>query len=115
VDGQHHDQWTAFTTGDDPVSVTGEFRLGPTSTLGQISLGDLFEFDDESHADVGFTSATFIDGNGVSRTDHFPDVDAFGATHVFARNNLTAATWELRVSNVAISTILNFFFWSHVS
>jgi hypothetical protein len=113
--GQLQEQHWAFESGSDDFSHSGEVRNPPKSTLAQISLGDFYEFGDQSHVDVGFTSCSFIDDSGVPRTDSFLDVDKFGATHVFSRNNLTSASWEMRVSNIGASVILNFFFWDRVS
>jgi hypothetical protein len=82
MNGQHQEQHWAYTIDSDDFSHSGEFRLPPTSALAQISLGDFYEFDDKSHVDAGFTSCDYIDGDGVPRTDNFPDIDALAATHV---------------------------------
>jgi len=115
MNGQHQEQHWASNTDSDDFSHSGEVRFPPRSTLAQISLGDFYEYDDKSHADIAFTRCNFIDDSGVPRTDDFLDVDALGATHVFARNGLTSAFWEMRISNIAASAVLNFFFWDSVS
>jgi hypothetical protein len=115
MNGMHQEQHWAWTSESDDFSHTGEVRFPPTSTLAQISLGHIYEFDDKSHADMGFTSCSFIDGDGVQRTDPFPDVDYFDAVRVFGRNNLVSVDWEMRVSNISASCIMNFFFWDVVS
>jgi hypothetical protein len=115
MNGQHQDQIWAYTIDSDDFSYSGEYRLPPTPTLAQISLAGTYEFDDQSHVDIGFTSCDYIDGDGVQRTDTFKDIDWMDAPRVFGRNNLVRAAWEIRVSNLAAIAILNFFFWDSVS
>jgi hypothetical protein len=114
MNGMHHEQHWARTFGSDNYSFTGEYRLPPTPTLAQATLAGYFETDDQAHVDLGFSSCTYIDDSGVPRTDSFPDVDDVGATHVFGRNALTGASWEMRVSNCYAAVVLNFFFWDEV-
>jgi hypothetical protein len=115
MNGMHQEQHWAFTTGSDDFSSTHHFELPPTPTLAQIHLADYFEFDDQSHADIGFISGTFVDGDGVTRDLTFPDIDQFDATHAFAQSGLASATFGIRVSNCAGSYIVNFFFWDSVN
>ena len=111
----HQESRWAFTTGSDNFSSSHTFSLSPTSTLAQISMGAYYEFDDKAHADLGFTGCTFLDKDGVTRTDSFVDIDDVNAVMMFGRNKLASATYEIRVSNCYVSAILNFFFWDHVS
>lgn len=115
MNGMHHAHYWAYTTGSDDYTVTHQYELAPTSTLAQISLSDFYEFDDQSHADIAFLGCTYLDSSGVTRTDTFPVIDAFDAVHAFGRNGLASATFGIRVSNIAASYIVNFFFWDHVS
>jgi len=115
MNGMHQDQTWSYTTGSDDYSITFEDRFPPTPTCAQISVGHFYEFDDQSHADVAFTECDFVDDSGTQRTDHFLDVDAVGATNLFARMNLVRAAGEVRVSNLSASTVRNYFFWGKVS
>ncbi|MFD6159366.1 hypothetical protein ACFWF7_28760 [Nocardia sp. NPDC060256] len=115
MDGQSLRQTWAWTTGSDNFSHSGEHRFPPKSTLAEMNLADFYEFDDKSHVDAGFTKVSYIDDSGVPRTDTFPDIDTFDATHVFGRNQMTSAFWEMRVSNVGAAVTFNYCFWGRIS
>ena len=115
MNGMHQEQYWAYTTGSDMYSVSHQYELPPTPTCAQISLADYYEFDDKSQVDLGFTSCTYVDKDGVTRNDSFPSIDDFDVTYIFARNGLASATFELSVSNVYAAYIVNFFFWDSVS
>ena len=115
MNGMHQEQHWAYTTGSDDYLATHEFDLPPTPTLGQISMGDYYEFDDQSHVELAFISGSFLDSDGVTRPLNFPNIDDFNATRVFAQPGLASATCGLRVSNASGSAVLNFFFWDQVS
>lgn len=114
MNGMHQEQEWAYTTGGDDYTASWQYELPPTPTLAQISLGDYYEFDDQAHVDLGFTSCTYVDQNGVTRTDNFPDIDQVGATHLFGRNGLASASYAMRVANCAASCVVNLFFWDNV-
>lgn len=111
----HQEQRWAYTTGSDDYTASYDYELPPTATLAQVTLGDFYEFDDQSHVDLGFTSCAYLDEDGVTRTDTFPDIDNLDAVHVFGRNGLVRADFQIRVSNMAAACVVNFFFWDSVS
>jgi len=115
MNGMHQESAWAYTTGSDDYNASYQYQLPPTSTLAQISLGRYFEFDDQAHVDLGFTGCTYLDQNGVTRTDNFPDIDNFDGVLMFGRNGLASASYQIRVSNCSAACILNFFFWDSVS
>lgn len=115
INGMHQEQKWAYTEGSDNYSASYDVEFPPTPTIAQITLADFFEFDDQSHVDLGFTSCSFLDENGVTRTDTFPDIDDLAAVHVFARNGLVRADYQIRVSNLAAACVVNFFFCEGVS
>jgi hypothetical protein len=115
MNGMHTEQWWALTGGSDDFTVSHDYELPPTPTTAQITLGSFYEFDDKSHVDLGFTSCAYLDKDGVTRTDPFPDIDAFDAVHVFGRNGLVRADFQIRVSHIGASYVVNFFFWDNVS
>jgi hypothetical protein len=115
MNGMHQEQAWAYTTDSDNYTPTWQYELPPTNTLVQVSLGDYYEFDDKSHVDLGLISGSYLDSNGVTRQLNFPDIDAFGATHVLAQPGLTSIVYGTKVSNAAMSVVANFFFWDRVS
>lgn len=115
MNGMHQEQHWGYTLDSDEQTKSYDFKLPPTPTLAQITVGDFFEFDDQSHANLGFTSCSYLDGNGVTQTDMFPGIHEGGTVHVFGRNNLTSATFQVGVSNIFVSFVVNFFFWDSVS
>jgi hypothetical protein len=115
MNGMHQEQHWAYTSGSDNYTVSHDYELPPTPTLAQVTLGHFYEFDDKSHVDLGFTSCAYLDENGVTRPDTFPDIDSFDAVRVFGRNGLVRADFQIRVSNVSASYVVNFFFWGAVS
>ncbi|WP_292770491.1 hypothetical protein [Nostoc sp. NOS(2021)] len=115
MDGMHSETRWAYTTDSDNYSASFQFELPPTSTIAEISLGGYYEFDDKAHVDIGFTGCSFLDNNGVTRTDSFPDIDRFDSTRVFSRNGLTSASYQIRVSNCAAYSLVNFFYWPAVN
>src|SRR5262249_28032718 len=115
MNGMHQEQHWALTTDSDSYLATHEYDLPPTPTLAQISMGDIYEFDDQSHVELAFISGSFLDSDGVTRPLNFPDIDDPNATHVFAQPGLASATYGLRVSNAQGSAVVNFFFWDQVS
>ncbi len=114
MDGMHQETQWAFTTGSDNYSASYLYELAPTPTIAQISLVKYFEFDDEAHVDLGFTSCSFVDQDGVTRTDTFLDIDHVDNVTAFARNGLVSASYEMRVSNCHAACLVNFFFWPNV-
>lgn len=115
MNGMHQEQHWAVNTGSDDYSPTWQFELPPTNTLAQIGLGDYYEFDDQAHVDLGFISGSFLDSNGVTRPLNFPDIDSTDAVHVLAQPGLTSLVFGTKISNAAMSCVLNFFFWDQVS
>lgn len=104
----------AWTIGSGDYSVSFQYEFSPTPTLAQMCLSTYYEFDNKAHAELGFTGCTYVDHNGVTYTDTFPDIDAVLATRTFGRNGLTSASYALRVSNSYASAVVNFFFWDSV-
>lgn len=104
----------AWTIESGNYTMSFQYELPPTSTLAQISLATYYEFDNQAHAELGFTECTYVDQNGVTHTDTFPDIDAIDATRMFGRNGLSSASYMLRVSNCYGSAVVNFFFWDSV-
>lgn len=115
MNGMHQTQSYAYNVESDDYTASWDWELPPTPTLAQITLGHIYEFDDKSHVDLGFTSCQYLDQNGVTRTDTFPDIDNFDAVHVFAKMGLVRADFQMRVSNISASWVANFFFWDNVS
>jgi hypothetical protein len=74
MNGMHQEQHWAYNLGSNDFTASHDFELPPTPTLAQVTLGDFYEFDDKSHAELGFTSCVFVDASGVTRTDTFPDI-----------------------------------------
>ena len=114
MNGMHQEQHWAYNLGSNDFTASHDFELPPTPTLAQVTLGDFYEFDDKSHAELGFTSCVFVDASGVTRTDTFPDIDALDAIRVFGRNGLARADFQLRVSNVSASLRGQLFHLGHL-
>ena len=115
MNGMHQEQHWGYTVGSGERTGSHDFKLPPTPTLAQITLGDFYEFGDKSHVNLGFTSCTYLDENGVTQTDTFPGIDEGGTVHVFGRHGLTSADFQVGVSNIFASYVVNFFFWDSVS
>jgi hypothetical protein len=115
MNGMHQEENWAYTIDSDNFTASHDYELPPTPTLAQITLGQFYEFGDQSHVDLGFTSCAYLDEHGVTRTDLFPDIDDLDSVHVFARNGLARADFQIRVSNMFASYVVNFFFWDEVS
>jgi hypothetical protein len=94
MNGMHQEQHWGYTVDSDEQTHSDDYKLPPTPTLAQITVGDFYEFDDKSHANLGFTSCTYLDQNGVPQTDTFPGIHEGGTVHVFGRNGLTSATFS---------------------
>src|SRR5258707_15349093 len=109
MNGMHQEQHWGYTTGSDNQTGSHDFELPPTPTLAQITLCDFYEFDDKSHVYLGFTSCAFLDASGVTHTDTFPNIDEGGVSvRVFGRNGLTRAEFQIGVSNIFASYVVNF-------
>jgi hypothetical protein len=115
MNGMHQEEWVVSTSGSDDLKATHHYLLPPTPTCAQITLGDYYEFDDQSHGELGFMFCRYLDSHGLEKTDIFQPVTGYYPTHVFARMNLIYAEFELVASNAFISGVLNFFFWNEVS
>jgi len=120
MNGMHCEQHWCVADGSG-FTASHDFELPPTPTIAQIALAQLVEEDDESRGELGFTSCVYLDGSGVTRTDTFPDLDNFGVNgwdtpvHVFGRNGLARADFQLRASNAWIAYVVTFSFWDNVS
>lgn len=114
MNGMHYQYGWASTTGSDDYTASWHYELPPTPTIGELSLGDYFEFDDKAHVDLGFTHVEYLGPQGQTSHNDYPDIDSFDVQHDVSITNMTRADWAMRVSNCTASFLLNLFFWDSV-
>lgn len=114
MNGMYQTQAWGFAFGSDEYTATYEHSLAPTATLAKLTLADYYEFDDKSYVDLGFVECTYLDKNGVKKTDKFIGIDYFQAVHSLGRNGLINVVWRMHLAHVGASFVADFFFWPSV-
>jgi hypothetical protein len=113
MNGMHCEHWALYNTGSDDYSQSYHFELPPTPSILQLSQSGYYEFDDQSHMEMGFTHAEFIDSGGVPRHDDYSSMPEYPTLLVIS--GLTRVDWLLTVSNCWADLLFNAFFWDQVS
>jgi hypothetical protein len=65
MNGMHYFHNYAYNLDSDDYTVSYHWELPPTPTILQLSLTSYYEFDDQAHAQMGFTHVEYLDSNGV--------------------------------------------------
>jgi hypothetical protein len=115
MDAMHQEQHWILSMDEDDSTLSHHYEFPPTPTLAQITMGDYYEFDDQSHVDLGFISGSYLDSNGVTRPLNYPDIDALDAVRVIAQPGMASAVYGAKAVHAYGSYVVNFFFWGEVS
>jgi hypothetical protein len=84
-----------------------EYRLRPRNTIAQVPMATAFDqdFGDQyTFAVWEFIEATFLDNDGIPRTDSIDE-------RSFSRNQLINLKLQLTLLNIGSVGVVNLFFW----
>ena len=113
MNGMHCDTYWAYNFGDDWFSWSFSYELPPTPTIAQLTMCQLFEFQDNTAVDLGFTHQEWIDGNGVQRHQDW-NVSTDATPKLLVTTGLVRLDGAISVWGCQSQLIFNAFFWDQV-
>ncbi len=99
---------------DSDLAVSGSFHheFAPTNMICELCLTSASENDDNSGADLGFTSYTYVDPDG---TPHDVAIPYAARIANIGHDRLIRVEWYMRIYNVNAMGLFNAFFWDSVT
>jgi hypothetical protein len=91
IQGMYSWQLSAYNFDDDLVPVTWDAHFPSSNAFIQVHLGDLYEFDDKSAAEIAIVQLNSLP---------LPDPDATNSLRVAWQNGLTYMKVQMNVKNV---------------
>jgi hypothetical protein len=104
----------AGAAGGDSATHSTTIELEPGDGFAQVSLGDFWEWDDQSWAIIGITRITHRRKNGLDKVITFPSAffttDTADLTRIVYDANLSSITVQTGVQNCYLNWILQIFY-----
>lgn len=105
LQGMYAGQFYAYNFGSSLSSVSATVAIPPANAFSQVHLGDYYEFDDKSAAEVAIVQVTNLGG----QVKTFPDPDIQSSVRVVWQSNMTSITFRLRAKEVGAFYVYQIF------